>query len=214
MSEFGGSALVGKSMRTALSAVLSIFSDTLFVSRLVKVMRAISEKGVGVRGKRSFVIPANKVLLKGFEMNVKKVFDSTIWAPYTYVANAARNTVTMTIPDFDTGAFIAAPTGATHFRLLCAIGSLSNYSFNVSDGKYEATDPTLDKLGAVASSVQIPLGGMVGAVTTLAPALPGLPALTPTVGLVTCVGIEFLQLVNGNYYLLSKQNAMKIVDVL
>src|ERR1051326_4745441 len=67
MSEFGGSALVGKSLRVALSLILTIFADSLFVSRLVKVMRGISEKGSGVRGQRSFDILTNKNLLKGFE---------------------------------------------------------------------------------------------------------------------------------------------------
>ncbi|MBI3502477.1 MAG: hypothetical protein HY063_11860 [Bacteroidetes bacterium] len=214
MSEFGGSALVGKALRVALSMVLAIFADTLLVSRLVKVMRAISEKGTGVRGKRSFLIMPNKNLLKGFELNVKKVLETMIWTPYTLAVNAGRNMVTMTVPDFDTGAFIHAPSGATHFRLLCSIGTLSDHTFNISTGKYEPTDPTLTQLGASASSVEIVLGGMVGSTTTLAPQLTGAPALTATVGLVVCVGIEFLQFTNGSYYLLSKQNAMRIVDVM
>jgi len=81
------------------------------------------------------------------------------------------------------------------------------------DQRNEATDPALSELGAVDVSAEIPIGGMVGAITTLSPQLPGAPNLTANVGLLGLVGIEFLQELNGDFYLLASDNAMKIAEV-
>lgn len=158
-------------------------------------------------------IIANKDLLEGFELNEKDVLGSVFNAPHSIVTNGQRNETTLTIPDFDTDAFIQAPEGTTHFRLLNAIGTLSNFTYNIGTGKYQATDEPLSELGAVDVSAEIPLGGMVGAITTLNPQLPGGPALTANVGLLGLVGIEFLQELNGDFYLLASGNAMRIVEV-
>jgi hypothetical protein len=54
---------------------------------------------------------------------------------------------------------------------------------------------------------------MVGAITTLVSELPGAPALPTDTALISCLGIEFYQEINGNQYLLSSGNAMKIAKV-
>lgn len=213
MSEFGASALVGKALRLGLAGIGKSFRDRTYVARVVRVIKAINARGPGLRGQRTFEIVLNRDLLIGFEFNAGYALAGVFNAPYTLVSTVPRNEATLTVPDFNTDAYISAPVGATHFRLVCAIAALSNYSYNSLLGQYEPTNPTENSVGAVAVSAEIPLGGMVGAVTTLNPQLAGVASLPVPVGLITCVGIEFLQQLNSQFYLLGSGNAMSLVQV-
>jgi hypothetical protein len=213
MAEFGGSATVGKALRLGLAAVAKAFGDRKYVARLVGIMKAINARGAGLRGQRSFDVVANKDLIQGFEFNAKDVLASVFNASYSMTTNAQHNEVTVTVPDFDTDAFVNAPEGATHFRLVCAIGSLSDYTYAAGPRRYEPMFVSENSLGAVDVSGEITLGGMVGATTTLNPQLPGSPTLPAAVALVGCLGIEFVQELNSQFYLLASGNAMRIADV-
>ncbi len=213
MAEFGGSASVGKSLRMSLITVIKAFGDRYVVSRIVKLMKAINARGPGDRGKRTFEIVVNKDLLEGFEFNEKEVLGGVFNAPYTLTVNNDRNEVTLDIPDFDADSFVTAPEGATHFRIISAIGVLSDFTYNQPTKKYEPTDPGVNEEGARVVSSEISITGMVGSTTTLVATIPGSPVLPATAGLVACIGIEFLQELNGSFYLLESANAMRIDDV-
>jgi hypothetical protein len=214
MSEFGGSATVGKALRVGLAAVVHRFGDMTFIGRLVRLMKRLNAQGTGPRGERSFNPAMNGSLLTGFEFSKKTVLSSVFNAPFGLQTNTDRNEAVLTVPDFDTDAYTTAPAGATHFRLVCAVASLSDYVFDNGAHKFEPTDEAENSLGAVQYSTEIPLGGMAGAVTTLTAALPGAPVLPATVALVACVGIEYLQELNGQFYILASGNAMRIAAVL
>ena len=79
--------------------------------------------------------------------------------------------------------------------------------------KYNPTDPTIDGLNLVAYSTFIPVGGMVGSVTVINSTISGAPVMTPSAGLMGCIGIEFFQFVNGDYYLLNAENSMRLEAV-
>jgi hypothetical protein len=213
MSEFGGSATAGKALRAGLAGVARGFGDFTFVGRVVRLMKKLNLNGTGLRGQRSFNARTNGSLLTGFEFNKQTVLSSVFNALFGLQTNADRNEATLTVPDFDTSAFTAAPEGATHFRLVCAIATLSDYVYNNGTGKFEPTDEAENGLGAVQYSAEIPLGGPVGAVTTVTATLQGAPTLPATVALVACVGIEYVQELNGQYYLLASNNAMRIAMV-
>jgi hypothetical protein len=53
----------------------------------------------------------------------------------------------------------------------------------------------------------------VGALTTIVAAITPAPVMVATSALISCVGIEFYQLVSGTQYLFASNNAMKIRDV-
>lgn len=213
MGEFGASASVGKALRLGLAGIGRSFNDRYYISRLVKIMKEINARGPGLRGQRAFEIVANSDLLVGFELNSSAVLASIFNAPYTIVSNVQRNEATLTVPDFNTSVYITAPEGATHFRIVCAIAALSDYTYNTSTGVYEPTDPDENSLGDVIASIETPLGGNSGGIITLTPQLPGGPTLAATVGLIACIGIEFLQQVNAQYYLLGAGNGMRLVQV-
>ena len=213
MKEFGGAAKVGKSFRMGLVSVIKAFGNRYIVARVVKLMKAINARGPGDRGKRTFEIVVNKDLFEGFEFNETDVLGSVFNAPYTITANAARNEITLDIPDFDADSFITAPEGATHFRIVSAISVLSDFVYNTTSNAYEAADPTVNEEGIVVKSSEISIDGLVGSATTLVNTLPGGPTIPATAGVLACVGIEFLQELNGSFYLLSSGNAMKIEEI-
>ena len=72
---------------------------------------------------------------------------------------------------------------------------------------------SIEGLNAVTYSNYIPLGGMVGSVTVLTSTIGGAPVMVPSAGLMGCIGIEFFQIVNTDYYLLNAENAMRIQNV-
>lgn len=213
MAEFGGSAICGKALRTGLASVIRTMKGRFITGRITKLMKLVNVNGNGVRGQRDFDFVANSALLTGFEFSTVTPFGAIFNAPYTYGSTAARNEATLVIPDFNTVNYLTAPQGSTHFRFVNTITVLSNYLFDVTSGKYEATDPALNELNDTQYSAYIALGGMVGATTTLQSVLPSSPVMTYSASLIGCIGIEFYQQVNTQYYLLGSGNAMRMEGV-
>ena len=213
MSEFGGSAVVGKALRMGLANVLHLFSDRYIVARITKIMRSVNKKGTGTRGKRAFEIKDNSFELEGFDFDKKTSFDRIFHAPFTLEVNADRNGVTLTVPVFNTDNYLEIPEGATHFRLFCAISVLSNYVFDDESLKYEPLNPEINMASCVEASSETELGGDIPSEIVVNCDLPDTPTLDDTSGLIACVGIEFLQEINGAFYSLESDNAMKIARV-
>jgi len=153
MSEFGGSATVGKALRLGLLNMPKLYGERNLVGKITLRMKQINAKGNGPRGKRSFEIMANKYSLIGLEFN-KNNFDDLLLVPYTVETNNEKNPVKL--PVFNTSDYIHAPSGATHFRFACAIFVLSDYPFYDEMNKYEPVNPGINTLN---SNAEIELGG-------------------------------------------------------
>jgi hypothetical protein len=212
-TEFGASATAAKALRTALVAALQTMGDPRVVSRLTKLFKQINLKGTGARGQRSIPVSTNRPMLENIDFNNKTSFSSVFNAPFTFTNNAARLQGTITIPNFLPSSFIQAPAGATHFRILQAIGVVSDYSFSPSTLHFEPTDPTINGLSGIIYSAVTALNSAVPVTFTLAAALPGTPTMTATVSVVQCIGIEFFQRVGTVDYLLAQGNCMKTVKL-
>ena len=212
-SEFGGSATTGKSFRLSLATSISTMGDRLITSRLTALFKDICNRSTGTRGQRPITVSTNRTLLENLEFNNKLAFASVFNAPFTFTNTPARTSGTITVPAFQPQTFIHAPSGATHFRLIGAIGVLSDFVYNVTTQKYEASDPTLDKLGAVAYGAVTALNSPTPVTFSLVVALAGTPMMTATVSVLQCLGIEFYQRVGAVDYLLAQGNCMKVVKV-
>jgi len=212
MAEFGGSATVGKALRLGLLSVQKLHGGRNLVGKITQRMKQINAKGNGSRGKRPFEIVANKHSLLGLEFN-KHSFDSLFLAPYLLEANAQKNQVTVRIPTFNTSDYIHAPSGATHFRFVCAITVLSDYLYDDELGHYEPMNPNVNKLNSNAETAEIKLGGNTADEINLQCNLPGNPTLDDSSALIVCVGIEFLQGIGADFYSLKSDNALKIREV-
>ena len=210
MSEFGGSAKIGKALRTGFANIIKIMSDSSAVGRITGMMKRINAVGPGIRGQRAFEILTNKLIIEGFEFNKFKHFESIFYAPYPIpTLDANRSVATWVVPDFNTSNYVAAPEGATHFKLLLISTVLSDYTYVVGKG-YEPTNPTENEVNGIAESSEIAIGGMVGSDTTLTVDLGFAAALPGTVGVINAVGIIFYQEINTQFYELASDNAMRV----
>jgi hypothetical protein len=211
--EFGGMAKGGKAFRNALIKVYKDFSDKKANGRLAKLIRRILNNGAGSRGERTVDFVADSAMLLGFELNEDDRFATKVNVPTVVSMNTDRNEITVTLPDFHTKDDIMGPSFATHLRLVLAVGSISNYSYDATDKKYLPVNELQDGMNAFARTVEIPISAMVGGVTTLTVQLAGAPVLDPDVVLVGALGIEFLELVNGSFYVFATDNSMQVVSV-
>jgi len=187
-------------------------SDSSVVGRITGMMKSINAVGPGIRGRRVFEILTNKLLIEGFEFNKYKNFESIFYAPYDKpTLDANRSVATWVVPDFNTSNYVAAPEGATHFKLLLISTVLSDYTY-VGKG-YEPTNPIENEVNGMAESSEIPIGGMVGSDTTLTVDLGFAAALPGTVGVINAVGIIFYQEINTQFYELASDNALRLIWV-
>jgi hypothetical protein len=211
--EFGGSATAAKALRTAFASSLHTMADSRLVSRLTRLFKEINAKGVGPRGQQPITISANKPMLMNLEFNRKTVFSSIFSAPFTVTPATGRNGVSVEIPGFTPNVYISAPAGATHFRILIAIGTISDFVYNPATGQYEPTEASLNSLGSLgySSFEALNSGTPVSIDATLT--VPGSPTMATDVSLVCCMGIEFYQQIGGVNYVLAQGNAMKVVGV-
>lgn len=212
-NEFGGSASIAKTLRLAFATSVQSMADKRFTSRLTALFKDILSRSTGTRGQRPIVVSTNRTLLENLEFNKKLSFASVFNAPFTFTNNAGRTQGTITIAAFAPQSFVNAPAGATHFRLIAALGVVSDFTFNTTTGKFEPTDPTLSTLGAVTYGAVTALNSAAPVNFSLVANLPGAPVMTPTSNVLQCLGIEFYQRVGTVDYLLAQGNCMKVVKV-
>ena len=211
MSEFGGSAKIGKALRNAFAEVINVMGETYISGRVTGIMNKIIKLGSGVRGERVFEVLPNKEFIEGFEFNRKSPLGPVFYAPYDAISfNANRDIISWNIPEFETDSFIHAPEGSTHFRLLLATGVLSDFSYNSTSKVYEAINDDVSTLKGIAFSNEIPLGGTSGGVLNLTTDLGVGAALPASVAVMAAIGIIFYQEINSQLYELASSNAMRV----
>lgn len=214
MQEFAGSATAGKAFREVFAGVVKLMQDTILSGRVTKIMKRILNSGAGLRGEREINIEGYGYMLNGLEFNEKLPLNTVFYAPYgAPVVSAARDSIQLTVADFDTDAYLRAPEGATHFKLVLAGGLLSNYIYVPMTNVYEPVDPDANAIGAVTYSSAIKLGGDVGTATVLDVDLSAVGIVPVTSMFIGAVGIVFYQQVNADLYVLAASNAMKVAVV-
>lgn len=212
--EFGGSAKAAKSMRLALAFFVQTMGDARLTSRLTKLFKEINSlASSALRGQRPITLSAHRPMLVNFEMNKGVSFSSVFNAPFSFTNTVARDEGTITVAAFLPQNFIHAPAGATHFRLVSAIGVVSDYNYNIPNQAYQPTDPGLNGQGAISNSAITDLNSIAPVSFNLVATLPATITMTPTASAVHCLGIEFYQQIGSTNYLLAQGNCMKVVNV-
>lgn len=213
MNEFGGCAKVGKSLRTALSALMGKFTDPQVTGRLTSIMKKINlEDGTEARGYRKVEVSTQRKYLEGFEFNKNLSISGIFNAPYDVTHTAGRDSSDFVVAPFNPSDLISAPSGSTHFRLINALAVLADFSYNPTTGSYEPDDLVNNESTIIEYSAYIPLSTAYAG-STITAQLPGTPTLGANVSVVQCIGIEFFQEVNGNYYPFSSGNCLKVEEV-
>ncbi|MDS1031753.1 hypothetical protein RDV77_03825 [Porphyromonadaceae sp. NP-X] len=214
MNEFGGCALVGKSLRSGLAQLMKQMSDPQLTGRLTGIMKKINlEDQSEARGYRAVLVSQQPQYLLGLNFNRHSSFEGLFTGTVETTATAERNAVTLSVEPFSTLSNVNAPAGATHFRLVNAITVLSDFAYNATTKVYEPIEPTLNETSKITYSDYIELESSVAAPLSVESILPGNPTMTADVSLISCVGIEFYQKVGANYYIFSVGNSLKIKNI-
>lgn len=209
--EFGGSAKVAKALRLSMGGLMQTMAGTRLVASLTGLFKAINLKGHGKRGKRPIEASQHKAMLKNMEFNKKVSFSTIFSAPYQFTSNADRNEGVIQIAAFLPDGVVNAPSGATHFKLVSALGVISDYLHDDGTNTYEPVVPNQDTIGAAQSSNMLALDTATPDIT-ITVSLAGAPVIDDQCTVIQTLGIEFYQEVDGEYYLFAQDNAMKIVN--
>ena len=195
--EFGRAGKAGRLLRTALRNVLKSSADGRMVGRLTaEMVKVIQADVTNTRGQRN-VIDGEAELLIGFDFNIKGKLRNTLYAPYTQNLSRATGLLEVTIPAFVPANMIAAPNGATHFKIESA-GAEVDFENEVF--VTETSETSI-----------IALDGTATAPITLSNAVS--PNSVHPLFLV--LGIEFFQEVNGEMYSLKNGmfNSLTLIGV-
>lgn len=195
--EFGRAGKAGKLLRTAFRAMVQKASDTYMVGRLTKeFVKVIQADQVSVRGKRN-VIDGEAELLQGFEFNLNGRLQSTLYAPFVANINRVTGDLSVDIPSFIPGDMIAAPAGATHYKVSYGLAEIDFESEKFVNNLQTLGESPIDQVPTAPHNLTSNIGA------------------NSTKPLFIALGIEFLQSVNGVLYNLKNgaYNALSIVAV-
>ncbi|MBG8554023.1 MULTISPECIES: hypothetical protein [Hymenobacter] len=196
-SEFGTAAKAGKLVRDALRRVVVLASDRLMVSRLAQKMKEILNLDEDSdRGGRQ-ILPENLPALLGFDFNAGSSFSGTYYGGVEATLDRATGTHTVNLGELNPSRDVAAPQGATHYRITAAVGSI-----NFETGAVASAE---------ASTVELPLSNAVRP----AEALQLVRAAAADESLIVAVGVDFFQQLNGKFYPLNSNayNALSVVAI-
>jgi hypothetical protein len=196
-AEFGRAGKAGKLFRDAVRALAKNASDSKMVSRATGMMhKVLKEDTTNPRGLRT--VSAGKLtLLNGFEFNINGQLTTTLYAPFSSTIDRATGTLSVNIPAFIPANMIAAPGGATHFRI-----NVAGTEIDFAENKFTVNIKSTGQL-----PIDQPLDAAVDLETSVTP--------NSTLPLFVLIAIEFFQEVNGELNpLLNKAfNVLAVVKV-
>ena len=196
-AEFGRAGQAGKLLRTALRSLLLNTADSRMVARLTREMvRVVQADATNERGMRN-VIDGEAALLEGFDFNANSKLSTSLFAPYTATIDRVTGVLQVQIPSFIPLNMVAAPSGATHFKLVAA-----GVEVDFENKTYVV---------AFSDSTSLPITSNATAPLNLSNPV----TANSTRPLFLVLGIEFYQEVNGNQYSLKNGafNALSLVKV-
>ncbi len=196
-SEFGRAGKGGKVIRNAIRVLLQNAKDKRVVSRLTKILVAVTKTdAVNERGLRT-IEDGDMNLLQGFEFNANGKLGATLFTPYATAYDRATGDVDTDIAAFAPTVRIAAPSGTTHYKLVMGAAELD---FANEASVFESEETAI-----------LPYDGANTAAVNLSVALTANSVLP----VLQVVGIEFYQEVNGQMYPLKNGafNALAVAKV-
>lgn len=196
-AEFGTAGRGGKLLRTAIRHLMQNAKDRRVVGRLTKeLLTVVKTDSTNERGQRTIENGTMELLL-GFDFNVNAPLGTTFYAGYDSFFARPTGEATIDIEAFSPSIRIAAPGGTTHYRISMGAAELDFPNMQFGFATNNTGIVPYDPVEVLASSLT----------TTLTPA--------SSLPVVQVLGVEFFQLVNGEYYPLKNgaNNALGIVSV-
>lgn len=196
-AEFGRAGKAGKLLRSSIRSLLLNTADSRMIARLTReMMKVIQADAVNERGQRN-VLDGETELLQGFEFNANSKLGTVFFAPFTQSLNRTSGVLDIVIPPFVPAIMIAAPSGATHYKLVSA-----GVELNFETEQFTA-------------ALSNQTAAVIDSTPTAALTLTHTVTANSTRPLMLVLGIEFYQEVNGQLYSLKNGafNALAVVAV-
>lgn len=196
-AEFARAGQGGKLVRTALRPLMQNAKDRRVVSRLTSQLLAIIKTDpVNQRGQRNLV-EGELHLLAGFDFNINGKLGTTFHGQYTPNFDRVSGDATIDIDGFSATEQISAPSGTTHYKMAMGVAELD---FENKAFVYDEMDMGI-----------LPYTNSEVLPTTLT------ASITPNspFPVLTVMGLQFYQEVNGEFYSLKNgaHNALGLVNV-
>lgn len=135
-AEFSGRATAGKWIRKVIQAQLPMADYNISgpLASLLKVVQVLDDKGD--LGKRTIRLSANPLVIKGFPLNQKNLFDSVVRSPVDYAISRETGSVRVQIPQLMPAINLFTPDNYAMFRLVIAWGVVPDF---YPDGRKDQT---------------------------------------------------------------------------
>lgn len=196
MSEFSIAGKAGKQLRAALNNELGKAADGRVASRVTKAMVAILKTDPASDFGSRRVENGDLTKLEGFEFNRNVPFSTTVKAPFTATIDRATGQVTINLVSHLPKRDIAAPDNATHYVVFAAAAVIDFALDEATVVRQSAAGIPWDATPTTASTIPLSL-----------PANSSLPILV-------LLGVEFVTLINGKQYPVSKGlSTMQLFEV-
>ena len=196
-AEFGRAGKGGKLIRSALRSLMQNAKDRRVVSRLTTVLLAIIKTDpVSKRGQRT-LDKGSLMLLEGFDFNINGKLDTTFFGLFTSAFDRVTGEATIAIDAFNATERIVAPSGTTHYKLAMGAAELNFVNKAFVYNEMDLGIQPYDSFPILATTLTA--------------------SVTPnsTLPVLTVMGIDFYQEVNGDFYSLNNGafNALGVVEV-
>lgn len=196
-AEFGRAGKGGKLLRNSMQVLLQQAKDPRVVSRLTtQLLAIIKTDATSERGERNLT-DGELGFLSGFDFNANSPLSTTLAAPFSVSYDRATGAVGLALEAYNPKVQIAAPAGATHYKLSCGVSELD---FEAQTSRFKTVTTGI-----------LPYTNTEVAATDLDVSI----TAASTLSMVQALSIEFYQEVNTKMYALQNgaYNAMAVVQV-
>jgi hypothetical protein len=211
LAEFGGCSKIAKAFRTSLAEV-SQLTDGQFGNRLTKLFKHLSLLHKEMQGQRPMMLSQHRADFRNFECNITNKLPDTLAASLITGHNEQRTVATVTMQAMQTSA-VNMPAGATHFRLVQALGLVSDYCYDTGLKGYRPLEPTLDTKGLVTYSDYHSIEAEYVPETTLVTKFDVETTLPCNLSVVHTLGITFFQRLGSICYPLKQGQALRVLEI-
>ncbi len=204
-NEFKGLRMLAHSLNRLTAAIEpSAKSKADITPRLMRLLARLRYLDTASpRGRRAFALSGSPSLVAGFEWNSHVPLLSVVNAQF--VVTRSAESVSFRVPAI-TPENIAAPSGATHYRLIFLVGSVSDVTFSNDDNAYGHANAEADCQYAfsLGELTDVTANGAASSVSVSNPV-----SELNDATLIAAVGAIFYQQVGTQLYVLKDTNALQ-----
>ncbi len=210
--EFGVASMMSKVLRESLSDCMTEICETYVSGRLTAQFRNLAKYEEGPTGTRPMYLSKYGHHLNGFEFNTTAPYEEIFGAKYFVQKGSKRGQVILHFPAFIPEKTFRRPAGATNFKLTARLVALSDYSFDLSQNTYRATNEDLHGKFGSFESAMLPLLKIATEPMTTMISIDH-KQIPDETALFLVMAVSFYRYESGKFIHLSRESGMSIKQV-